>query len=103
MTVPPSVPGHPLTDLPATRLHDPAALSAAVIAAGAALGLMAHGTPVVRGGPLGTAIALLAPGGHVIAQADPTAGRCLVDILVPAGGSPERGLMAMIRRPGSAT
>ncbi|MEO8031908.1 MAG: S-adenosylmethionine decarboxylase [Gemmatimonadota bacterium] len=106
MTVPPSVPGHlltDLTDLPATRLNDAAALSAAVIAAGAALGLMTHGTPVVRGGPLGTAIALLAHGGHIIVHADPAAGRCLVDILVPGTGSPERGLAVMIRRLGSTT
>jgi hypothetical protein len=106
MPVSPAPPGHlltDLTDLPAPRLHDPAALSAAAIAAGAAHGLMTHGTPVVRGGPGGTAVALLAQGGHVILHADPAAGRCLVDIVVPSSTPPERGLEVMIRRLGSST
>lgn len=104
MTAPPSGPGHlltELTDLPVTRLTDVAALSAAVIAAGAALGLPVYGAPVVREGPLGAAIALLAHRGHVVLHAEPAAGRCLIDILMPGGASPERGLDVMIRRLGA--
>jgi S-adenosylmethionine/arginine decarboxylase-like enzyme len=104
MSVPPTGPGHlltELTDLPATRLGDTAALSAAAIAAGAALGLLSYGMPVVREGPLGAAVALLAHRGHVVLHANPAAGRCLVDILLPGDASPERGLDVMIRRLGA--
>lgn len=103
--MPASPPGHllsHLTDLPSARLHDTAALSAAAIAAGAALGLMTHGTPVVREGPQGAAIALLAQGGHVILHTDLSTGLCLVDIVVPHATAPERGLEVMIRRLGAA-
>ena len=104
MTASPPGPGHlltELTDLPATRLADTAALSAAVIAAGAALGLMTYGTPIVREGPQGAAIALLAHRGHVVLHADPAAGRCLINILLPGAASPERALDVMIRRLGA--
>jgi len=104
--MPVSPPGHlltNLTNLPVSRLQDPAALSAAVIAAGAALGLMTYGTPVIRGSPVGSAVALLAQGGHVILHADPAAGRCMIDILVPSSTAPERGLEVMIRRLGATT
>jgi S-adenosylmethionine/arginine decarboxylase-like enzyme len=104
MSTTPSGPGHlltELTDLPATRLTDTAALSAAVIAAGAALGLSAYGTPVIREGPMGCAVALLGHRGHLVLHTDPAAGRCLLDILIPGNASPERGLDVMIRRLGA--
>ncbi|HKV73775.1 MAG TPA: S-adenosylmethionine decarboxylase [Gemmatimonadales bacterium] len=104
MSSTPSGPGHlltELTDLPAARLTDTAALSAAVISAGAALGLAAYGTPIVREGPMGTAVVLLAHRGHLVLHTDPAAGRCLVDILLPGNSSPERGIEVMTRRLGA--
>jgi S-adenosylmethionine/arginine decarboxylase-like enzyme len=84
------------------RLADEGALAALAVAAGGAIGLTPHGPPLARTGPRGIAVSLLGHGGHIVIHATPDAGRCLVDILAPAPGLPERGLEVLARRLGGA-
>jgi S-adenosylmethionine/arginine decarboxylase-like enzyme len=87
-----------LTNLAGARLADEATLSATTIAAASAVGLVPYGTPLVRSDPRGTAVALLAHGGHLVLHAVPDEGRCLVDLVAPGPLDPARALEILIRR-----
>ena len=87
-----------LTNLSGQRLAEEATLSATTIAAASAIGLVPYGTPLARTGPRGTAVALLAHGGHLVLHAVPEEGRCLVDIVSPAPMDPAKALEILIRR-----
>ena len=73
-------------------------MAATTIAAASAVGLVPYGTPLVRSGPRGTAVALLAHGGHLVLHAVPEEGRCLVDLVVPGPSDPKKALEILIRR-----
>ena len=90
-----------LTGITAPLLADEQALAALAIAAAGAIGLPAYGPPTSRTGPLGTAIALLAPGGHIIVHAEPATGRCIVDVLTPGTLAPLRAIEVIARRLGT--
>jgi hypothetical protein len=47
-------------------------------------------------------VSLLGHGGHIVLHATPDTGRCLVDILAPAPGLPERGVEVLARRLGGS-
>lgn len=87
-----------LTNLSGQRLAEEATLSATTIAAASAIGLVPYGTPLTRSGPRGTAVALLAHGGHLVLHAVPEEGTCLVDIVTPGRLDPTRALEILIRR-----
>lgn len=87
-----------LTGITSATLGDDRALAALAIAAAGAIGLTAHGPPVVKSGPQGIAVGLLAHGGHIVLHARPDAGCCLVDIVTPAPATPARGLEVIARR-----
>jgi S-adenosylmethionine/arginine decarboxylase-like enzyme len=87
-----------LTNLSGARLAEEATLAASTIAAASAVGLVPYGTPLVRSGPRGTAVALLAHGGHLVLHAVPEEATCLVDLVVPGQADPKRALEILIRR-----
>ena len=87
-----------LTNLSGARLAEEATLSAVAIAAASAVGLVPYGTPLVRSGPRGTAVALLAHGGHLVLHAVPEEGRCLVDLVAPGPIDQTRALEILLRR-----
>jgi S-adenosylmethionine/arginine decarboxylase-like enzyme len=87
-----------LTNLSGARLAEEATLAASTIAAASAMGLVPYGTPLVRSGPRGTAVALLAHGGHLVLHAVPDEGSCLVDLVVPGSSDPKKALEILIRR-----
>lgn len=87
-----------LSNLSGARLAEAATLSAVAIAAASAVGLVPYGTPLARSGPRGTAVALLAHGGHIVLHAVPETGRCLVDLVAPGPMDPARALEILIRR-----
>ncbi|HET7041857.1 MAG TPA: S-adenosylmethionine decarboxylase [Gemmatimonadales bacterium] len=87
-----------LSHLSGHRLAEEATLSAVAIAAASAIGLVPYGTPLARSGPRGTAVALLAHGGHLVLHAVPEEGRCLVDIVAPGPMDHAKALEILIRR-----
>ena len=87
-----------LSNLSGARLAEEPTLAATTIAAASAVGLVPYGTPLVRSGPRGTAVALLAHGGHLVLHAVPAEGRCLVDLVVPGPSDPQKALEILIRR-----
>ncbi len=92
---------HHITELPnlsGQRLAEEATLSAVAIAAASAVGLVPYGTPLARSGPRGTAVALLAHGGHLVLHAVPEEGKCLVDLVSPKPMDPARALEILVRR-----
>ena len=90
-----------LSGLTGARLADESALSAVVIAAAGALGLPAHGPPVVRSGPRGVALGLLCHGGHIVLHTVPDEGLCLVDIVATLPVDPAKGVAVIARRLGA--
>ena len=90
-----------LTDITSPLLADEQGLAALTIAAAGAIGLPAHGPPTTRTGPLGTAVALLAHGGHIILHAEPATGCCIVDVLTPGALAPLRAVEVVARRLGT--
>lgn len=90
-----------LTDISSPLLADEHGLAALSIAAAGAIGLPAHGPPTTRTGPLGSAVALLAHGGHLIIHAEPATGRCIVDVLTPGTIPPLRAIEVIARRLGT--
>ena len=90
-----------LTGILPSRLGDETLLAGAVIAAAGAVGLTPHGTPIARSSPRGLALGLLGHGGHIVLHAEPDAGGCLVDVVVPAPGSAERAVEVIARRLGA--
>ena len=87
-----------LTNLAGAKLADEGTLSATTIAAASAVGLIPYGTPLIRSGPNGTAVALLAHGGHLVLHAVPDEARCLVDLVAPGPVDPAKVLEILIRR-----
>ena len=87
-----------LSNLSGARLAEEVALAAVTIAAASAVGLIPHGTPVAKSGPRGTAVALLAHGGHLVLHAVPEEGRCLVDLVTPGPVDVSKALEILIRR-----
>lgn len=87
-----------LIDLAGAKLADEGTLSASTIAAASAVGLIPYGTPLIRSGPNGTAVALLAHGGHLVLHAVPDESRCLVDLVTPGPSDPKRALEILVRR-----
>lgn len=90
-----------LTALSGARLAEEASLAAVAISAASAVGLVPYGTPLVRSGPRGTAVALLAHGGHLVLHAVPEEGRCLVDIVAPVPADPRKAIEILVRRLGA--
>ena len=90
-----------LTDITSPLLADEHGLAALTIAAAGAIGLPAYGPPTSRSGPLGTAVALLAHGGHIILHAEPGAGSCMVDVLTPGTLVRLRAVEVVARRLGT--
>ena len=82
------------------RLEDADALVAVVVAAASASGISAGSLPVVHRGPQGHAIGLVCLDGHLVLHTNPSRGDCLVDIVVRAPASAERGLQVILRRAG---
>ena len=89
-----------LTGIPGGRLSDESGLAAVAIGAANAVGLSAHGPPVVRSGPAGIVVCLLCHGGHVILHSQPDSSSCLVDIVAAAPSSATRGVEVIARRLG---
>lgn len=87
-----------LTNLSGARLAEEQTLAAVTIAAASAVGLIPYGTPLTRTGPRGTAVALLAHGGHLVLHAVPEESRCLVDLVVPGPADHTKVLEILIRR-----
>ena len=87
-----------LIDLAGAKLADEGTLSATTIAAASAVGLIPYGTPLIRTGPNGIAVALLAHGGHLVLHSVPEESRCLVDLVTPGPSDPKRALEILIRR-----
>ena len=86
-----SAPGSP-------RLSDPNALSAVVVAAAGAVGMSAHGPPIVREGPGGIAVGLLCRDGHIVVHAMPKEGLCLIDIVARLPADVSKGVDVITRR-----
>ena len=87
-----------LHKLSGARLAEEQSLAAVTIAAASAVGLIPYGTPLVRSGPRGTAVALLAHGGHLVLHAVPDEGKVLVDLVAPGPVDASRALEILIRR-----
>lgn len=87
-----------LTNLSGAKLAEEALLASVTIAAASAVGLIAYGTPTVKSGPRGTAVALLAHGGHLVLHAVPEEGRCLVDLVSPGPVDAKKALEILLRR-----
>jgi len=87
-----------LHSLASTRLGDPAALSAVVVAAAGAIGMSAHGPPVAHRGPGGVAVGLLCRDGHIVLHTAPEDGLCLVDIVARAPAAVGKGIDVITRR-----
>ncbi|MEO8637231.1 MAG: S-adenosylmethionine decarboxylase [Gemmatimonadales bacterium] len=90
-----------LTDITSPLLADEQGMAALAIAAAGAIGLSAYGPPTTRTGPLGSAVALLAHGGHIILHSAPATGCCIVDVLAPGTLSPRRAIEVIARRLGT--
>jgi S-adenosylmethionine/arginine decarboxylase-like enzyme len=86
-----------LTGISGARLADPAALAAVVVAAAGAVGLSPLGPPIVREGPGGAAVALLARDGHIVVHATPDDGRCFIAIVAREPADAGRGVEVIAR------
>jgi S-adenosylmethionine/arginine decarboxylase-like enzyme len=80
------------------RFGDPDALSAVVVAAAGAVGMSAHGPPVVHNGPRGIAVGLLCRDGHIMLHTRPDEGLCLVDIVARLPADVTKGVDVIARR-----
>lgn len=89
-----------LTGIAGSRLSDESGLAAVAIGAANAVGLSAHGPPVVRSGPAGIVVCLLCHGGHVVLHSQPDNASCLVDIVAAAPSNAARGIDVIARRLG---
>ncbi len=92
---------HQLTELAGlspARLDDPETLSAVLVAAAGSMGISSSGPPIVRGGVLGHAAALVCVDGHIVLHTTPRSGRCFVAIVVRAPASAAKGLDVITRR-----
>ncbi|HEY7634102.1 MAG TPA: S-adenosylmethionine decarboxylase [Gemmatimonadales bacterium] len=89
-----------LSELASERLSDPDALSAMVVAAAGAVGMLALGPPVVRQGPRGLVIGMLCRDGHIVVHATPGAGTCFIDIAARAPANVAKGVDVILRRLG---
>jgi S-adenosylmethionine/arginine decarboxylase-like enzyme len=87
-----------LTSLVSTRLGDPDALSAVVVAAAGAIGMSAQGPPVVQRDPGGIAVGLLCRDGHIVLHTVPGDGLCVVDIVARAPADVTKGIDVITRR-----
>jgi S-adenosylmethionine/arginine decarboxylase-like enzyme len=87
-----------LNSLVSTRLADPDALSAVVVAAAGAIGMSAHGPPVVQRSHEGIAIGLLCRDGHIVLHTVLADGLCLVDIVAKAPADVTKGIDVIRRR-----
>ncbi len=87
-----------LSNLSGARLAEEGTLAATAIAAASAVGLIPYGTPLIRSGPNGTAVALLAHGGHLVLHAVPEEARCLVDLVAPGPVDHTKALEILLRR-----
>jgi S-adenosylmethionine/arginine decarboxylase-like enzyme len=87
-----------LTGIAGARLGDPEGLCGVIIAAAAAVGMSAHGPPLVRSGPRGIVVGLLCHGGHVVLHAIPEQSLCIIDILAMEPGSANRGVEVITKR-----
>jgi S-adenosylmethionine/arginine decarboxylase-like enzyme len=90
-----------LASITAHRLADADGLSAMVVAAAGAVGMLALGPPLVREGPGGIAIAMLCREGHIVLHAVPSEGICLVDIVARSPATVSRGVDVIARRLGA--
>jgi S-adenosylmethionine/arginine decarboxylase-like enzyme len=91
-----------LSALASERLGDPDGLSAVVVAAAGAVGMLALGPPVVRQGPQGLAIGMLCRDGHIVLHTTPGEGTCFVDIAARAPANVAKGVDVILRRLGPA-
>ena len=91
-----------LSALSSDRLGDADGLSAMVVAAAGAVGMLALGPPVVRQGPRGLAIGMLCRDGHIVLHATPGQGVCFVDIAAKAPANVAKGVEVILRRLGAA-
>ena len=80
------------------RLGEPDTLSAVVVAAAGAVGMSAHGPPLVRGGSESLAVGLLCRDGHIILHTVVAEGLCLVDIVARAPADVTKGIDVITRR-----
>jgi S-adenosylmethionine decarboxylase len=90
-----------LSALPSERLGDPGGLSAVVVAAAGAVGMLALGPPVVRQGPKSLAIGMLCRDGHIVLHAMPAEGICFVDIAARAPANVAKGVEVILRKLGA--
>jgi S-adenosylmethionine/arginine decarboxylase-like enzyme len=89
-----------LSELASERLGDPDGLSAMLVAAVGAVGMLALGPPVVRQGPRGLAIGMLCRDGHIVLHATPGEGTCFIDIAARAPANVDKGVEVILRRLG---
>jgi S-adenosylmethionine/arginine decarboxylase-like enzyme len=82
------------------RLGDPDGLSAIIVAAAGAVGMLALGPPVVRHAPQGLAIGMLCRDGHIILHTTPGQGTCFIDIAARAPANIDKGVDVILRRLG---
>lgn len=87
-----------LSDLVSERLADANSLSAVIVAAAGATGLLALGPPLVRQGPGGIAICMLCRDGHIVVHAWPAEGVCVIDILARGPAEVGKGIDVIARR-----
>lgn len=90
-----------LVSLSSTRLADPSALSAVVVAAAGAVGMSAHGPPVVQAGPAGIAVGMLCRDGHIVLHTAPDEGLCFLDVAARAPADVGKGVEVIARRLGA--
>jgi S-adenosylmethionine/arginine decarboxylase-like enzyme len=86
--------------VPPAELADAGALSGAVVAAAAAIGLSAYGPPIVRSDPTGIAVCLLCREGHIVIHARAQEGRCVVDVFAAPHLPTDKGVAVIERRLG---
>ena len=86
-----------LTGISGARLADPAGLAAVVVAAAGAAGLSPLGPPLMRDGPDGPVVVLLARDGHIVLHATPHDGSCFLAIVARAPADAGRGAGVIAR------
>jgi S-adenosylmethionine/arginine decarboxylase-like enzyme len=87
-----------LSELISERLADVNRLSAVIVAAAGAIGMLALGPPLVRQGPGGIAICMLCRDGHIVLHAWPEEGVCVIDILARGPADVSKGIDVIARR-----
>jgi S-adenosylmethionine/arginine decarboxylase-like enzyme len=87
-----------LSELVSERLADPNSLSAVIVAAAGAIGMLALGPPWVRQGPAAIAICMLCRDGHIVLHAWPAEGVCVIDILARGPAEVGKGIEVIARR-----